>query len=407
LLNDPADSVPLRAVMDYYKHRVPKCKQSDSLEIMFEKFRKGASHIAFVYADDDNENTNEKNNNEEVGGKVIDSKEELQHNETSRMLSNKKEHEKEEEEDDEKNRVIGILTLENIIEELVQSEILDEADTKREKRRKRAKGLLKGKLANIGMSNENLNMFVTEVDTTNQPIISTQIRKALFYFLASSVRPFMGEFISPKVLEQFLRQPEFTQEKRNLSEDDTDQNMYLYQYNEPCDYFLIILDGSATVNVGKERMEVTAGLFSFYGVNALLFDNEKDPLGPRDQRPQGGVYRPEFDLKVDSYCVYLKITRQAWLDAVRKSLMERTLVSNGAVNAGTVTNNGNSNGNKVIANRSAPAAAAPIGVAALATSAVPIVVPAPAPSTVTVTPSSPRLAKPPSNNNSGSTATTD
>ena len=93
LLNDPADKVPLRAVMDYYKHPIPKCKLSDSLELMFDKFRKGDSHMAFVYNDDAN-------------------------------LA------------EEHIEVVGILTLENIIEELVQSEIMDEADNKRERRRK-------------------------------------------------------------------------------------------------------------------------------------------------------------------------------------------------------------------------------------------------------------------------------
>jgi hypothetical protein len=51
--------------------------------------------------------------------------------------------------------------------------------------------LLKGKLANLSLSDEkdrsnpNLNIFIKD-DETSRPIISTQIRKALFYFLASS-----------------------------------------------------------------------------------------------------------------------------------------------------------------------------------------------------------------------------
>ena len=49
-----------------------------------------------------------------------------------------------------------------------------------------AKEFLAGKLANVSLSTDNLNIFVTEVDQTNKPLISSQIRKALFYFLASS-----------------------------------------------------------------------------------------------------------------------------------------------------------------------------------------------------------------------------
>ena len=49
----------------------------------------------------------------------------------------------------------------------------------------------------------------------------------------------MGEFISPKILETFLRQPELTFEKRNLVEVEN-ENDYLYTYGISCDYFIII-----------------------------------------------------------------------------------------------------------------------------------------------------------------------
>lgn len=289
LLNDPSDKVPLRAVMQYFKHALLKCKITDSLESMFEKFRKG-SHMAFVYKNEEEKNAN---------GEIVEA--------------------------------VGILTMEDIIEELVQSEIMDEADTKRERRRRRAKEFLTGKLANVSMSNDNLNIFVTEVDQSNKPVISSQIRKALFYFLGSTVKPFTGEFINPKILETFLRKPEFTKEKRNLVEDESDINMYLYKYGVECDYFIIILDGKAVVQVGKEGMEVDAGLFSYYGTDALLDENETDPI--KSVAATSKPYKPEFSLKVNSYCVYLQITRKDWKDAVKQSMIER--------NAGLTSNTSN------------------------------------------------------------------
>ena len=110
LLNDPADNVPLKAVMDYYKHPVLKCKLSDGLEGMLDKLRKGASHMAFVYNDD---------------AKLYD--EEEQNSQFQQSSSNF----------DVICEAVGILTLENIIEALVCEEIMDEADAKREKRKKR------------------------------------------------------------------------------------------------------------------------------------------------------------------------------------------------------------------------------------------------------------------------------
>ncbi len=156
------------------------------------------------------------------------------------------------------------------------------------------------------------------------------------------MRPFSDEFVSPKLLEAFLRQPELIVEKRNLSEND---NMLLYEYGAECDYFLIILDGSAVLEVGKDTnsiMEINAGLFSYYGVNALLDDsikdakhlfalmhqqqcqaNSTDTIATNHSATSGVmpkiIYKPEFTLKVNSYCVYLKVTRDDWLDVVKKS----------------------------------------------------------------------------------------
>jgi CBS domain containing-hemolysin-like protein len=114
LLNDPADKVPLKAVMDYYKHPVLKCKLSDGLEGMLEKLRKGASHMAFVY-NDDAKFYDEEDQNKDSSSQYLQSSSCLE------VI----------------NEAVGILTLENIIEALVDEEIMDEADTKRERRKKR------------------------------------------------------------------------------------------------------------------------------------------------------------------------------------------------------------------------------------------------------------------------------
>lgn len=93
LVNDPADKLPLRSVHGYFKRKIAKCTVDDKLDRMFEKFRKGESHMAFAYA-----NENEKN--------------------------------------EENREALGIVTLEDVIEALFQSEIRDESDCKRENKKK-------------------------------------------------------------------------------------------------------------------------------------------------------------------------------------------------------------------------------------------------------------------------------
>ena len=100
-------------------------------------------------------------------------------------------------------------------------------------------------------------------------------------------------------MEIFLRRPELIKERRNLS-NDTNTDIYLYQYGVECDYFIIILEGNALVQVGKEGMEINAGLFSFYGVNALIDESQKDPLECIGNDSTRKPYKPEFSLKVNS-----------------------------------------------------------------------------------------------------------
>ncbi len=124
-------------------------------------------------------------------------------------------------------------------------------------------------------------------------------------------------------MEIFLRRPELIKERRNLS-NDTNTDIYLYQYGVECDYFIIILEGNALVQVGKEGMEINAGLFSFYGVNALIDESQKDPLECIGNDSTRKPYKPEFSLKINSYCVYMQITRAEWKLAVKNSIMERS-----------------------------------------------------------------------------------
>lgn len=137
------------------------------------------------------------------------------------------------------------------------------------------------------------------------------------------MRPFSSDFVNPKWLETFLRKPDLIKEKRNLLDDEKAKSMYLYEFGHECEYFTIILDGKALVQVGKDGLEISAGLFSFYGVNALLDESDLTADDVLKNELIKKKYTPEFSLIVESYCVYLQIARKDWLDLVRKTHMER------------------------------------------------------------------------------------
>jgi metal transporter CNNM len=89
-LLDPDDNMPVKALLDHYNHKVTFCYKDDKLDEMFEKFRLGETHLAFVI-------------------EIV-----------------------QDEDKDPYNRCVGIVTLEDIIEKLVQLEIYDEFDDKKE-----------------------------------------------------------------------------------------------------------------------------------------------------------------------------------------------------------------------------------------------------------------------------------
>ena len=47
-LVDPDDGIQVKTILSIYKHRVAFCYSTDSLVKMFEKFRLGSTHLAFV-----------------------------------------------------------------------------------------------------------------------------------------------------------------------------------------------------------------------------------------------------------------------------------------------------------------------------------------------------------------------
>ena len=126
------------------------------------------------------------------------------------------------------------------------------------------------------------------------------------------------------MLENILKSTEYIKEKINITEDNYD-DAYLYKFGEPSNNFIIILDGSATLEIGKDKITVLAGIFSYYGVCALLSDPNsinsiQDVL---ENEKNYHVYIPEFSLKINQRCVYFQITRDIWLDLVKKSNIER------------------------------------------------------------------------------------
>ena len=85
------------------------------------------------------------------------------------------------------------------------------------------------------------------------------------------MKPFTSEFLTKNVLELIFKRCSLIETKRP---DRKSPPEYLYSYGRGCNYFILILAGEATIEVGKEKLEFPAGPFAYFGVNALLAGSE-------------------------------------------------------------------------------------------------------------------------------------
>uniref|UniRef100_A0A8D0XYR9 Metal transporter n=1 Tax=Sus scrofa TaxID=9823 RepID=A0A8D0XYR9_PIG len=262
---DPDDCTPLLTVTRFY-NRPLHCVFNDTrLDTVLEEFKKGKSHLAIV----------QRVNNEGEGDPFYE--------------------------------VMGIVTLEDIIEEIIKSEILDETDLYK-------------------------------------------------------VEPFKSLYLSEKILLRLLKHPNVIQELKFDEKNKKAPEHYLYQRNRPVDYFVLLLQGKVEVEVGKEGLRFENGAFTYYGVPAIMTtacsDNDVRKVGSlagssaflnrspsrcsglnrsespnRERSDFGGsntqlcsssnnLYTPDYSVHILSDVQFVKVTRQQYQNALTACHMD-------------------------------------------------------------------------------------
>ncbi|XP_067288850.1 metal transporter CNNM4 isoform X2 [Pseudorasbora parva] len=214
---DPDDCTTLKTVTKFYNHPVHFVFHDTKLDAMLEEFKKGKSHLAIV----------QKVNNEGEGDPFYE--------------------------------VLGLVTLEDVIEEIIKSEILDESDLYTDNRNK--------KKVDPNKNKRDFSAFKHESESKVK--ISPQLMLAAHRFLATEVNIFSPLQIKDKVLLRILKHLDVIQEIKFNESDKRSPQHYLYQRGKPVDFFILILQGRVEVEAGNENMKFEAGPFSYYGVMAL------------------------------------------------------------------------------------------------------------------------------------------
>ncbi|KAM8828174.1 LOW QUALITY PROTEIN: metal transporter CNNM4 [Spinachia spinachia] len=296
---DPDDCTTLKTITKFYNHPVHFVFHDTKLDAMLEEFKKGKSHLAIV----------QKVNNEGEGDPFYE--------------------------------VLGLVTLEDVIEEIIKSEILDESDLYTDNRNR--------KKVDPNKNKPDFSAFKQDGDSNVK--ISPQLMLAAHRFLATEVSLFSPFQITEKVLLRVLRHPDVIQELKFNDSDKRSPQHFLYLRGKPVDYFILILQGRVEVEAGNENMKFESGPFSYYGVMALSSPslefrspshagnlNRSASLSCSERVPEnasvgGSVtqipgtpfqYVPDFCVRALADLQFVKITRAQYQNGVLASRLDST-----------------------------------------------------------------------------------
>ncbi|XP_041065415.1 metal transporter CNNM3 [Carcharodon carcharias] len=286
---DPEDCTPLNTIIKFYNHPLHFVFNDTKLDAVLEEFKKGKSHMAMV----------QKVNNEGDGDPFYE--------------------------------VLGLVTLGDVIEEIIKSEILDESDNSEVKVKKKPASIS----SSIERKKEDVSFFkVPDIDLKGK--ISPQLLLATQRFLSREVELFSPSRVSERVLLHLLKHPSVSQEVKFDENDKLAPEHYLYQRNQPVDYFILVLQGRVEVEIGKEGLKFENGAFTYYGVSALTVPssvhqspvtnvkwNRRDPFS-KDLLESGenaslSMYCPDYTVRALNDLQVLKVTRLQYLNAIMAS----------------------------------------------------------------------------------------
>ncbi|CAF1050788.1 unnamed protein product [Adineta ricciae] len=276
----------VKHLLEFHTHTYGFAKAADSLYDLLQEFLKARWHIALV----------QESHHEDGNPDPIDT-------------------------------TVGLITLEDVIEEMLQREIIEETDFYTDNRqkipRKRAK---------------TMDYTALVKRTVKGPAISPQLKIAVFQFLSTNVQPFTSGFISQEILKILLNYNLYATIKRPVNQ--STNAIFLYKKDFRYELFTLVIQGNAMLESGVDRIMSTVGPFSYFAPTVLLSENKtvKDihdlldrlfTMNPKTNSVLdlvdeiSPVFVSDYNLIINSELHILQIHRLVWLAAVRATQRQR------------------------------------------------------------------------------------
>ncbi|VDO05875.1 unnamed protein product [Rodentolepis nana] len=265
------DKVPVATVCNFYNRSIVVVPESTSLEAILKEFRQGKTHMAFVERIEPNG----------VG--------------------------------DPYQELVGLVTLEDVIEEIIQAEIVDETDIFTDNTRKQPRIVKKA----------DFRVFKNTTNT-NKPRhhLSPQLKIAALRHLASNIDAFKDEYVALSVLQSMLNSNVVI---NHLFNSHNDNDNIIYKANQYANYAVLILQGRALVETSNERLLFEAGPFMLFGETVFKYVNDiypevstlKDPELQSAQLAARARFLPDYTVRATTNIEYLRITAEHYLLARR------------------------------------------------------------------------------------------
>ncbi|KAL7063272.1 hypothetical protein AAHC03_01365 [Spirometra sp. Aus1] len=205
------------------------------------------------------------------------------------------------------SRLIGIVTMEDVIEEIMQEEIVDETDIFTDNKRKKKRS----------MRCPNMDLWpILNFQTGSR--ITPQLKIAVLRHLVANTIPFGPKYAHTLILQGFLN---CSFAKEVVSDDTKEKIQALYEAGKESNKAVFTLQGSLTVEFTETHLQFEAGAFTLFGESILSNINETFPVLPDDWNLEALLqtlgnkarFTPDFNTRVTSDVLFLEITAEKYL----------------------------------------------------------------------------------------------